>query len=204
MRILSAIADIAATTAFGLQPVCAQQHDPLKSAMAIARGLGAEHCELQFETNKEDWTKPELFTLRSIQDYDQSVSEYTLVRVPCWMASYNQGDVYVLVDTSGSAELVTFAVPSYMVVYEDEDNSDTVKSISITGYTAKTSVVLSDFDSEKQEISEYYKIRGLGDASTSATWKFEDGAFVLKRFSIDASYDGEINPTELVEFGDAK
>lgn len=201
MRFLSTLAVV---TAFLLQPVSAQQQTPLESALAIARGLGADHCTLQLDSDQKDWTRPQLFTLRTVQDHDQSVSEYALVRVPCWMAAYNQGDVYVLVDAGGYAELVTFAVPSYKVIYEDEDNSETVKSISITGYTAKTSVVLSDFDAEKQEISEYYKMRGLGDASTSAIWKFEDGAFVLKTFSIDASFDGEINPAELVEFGEAK
>ena len=201
MRNLS-VYTIAAT--FLLQPVHAQTPDPLESAVEITRGLGADQCPLQLQKTPEDWTKPELYTLSFKQDFDNSIQKFKLVRVPCWMGAYNQGDIYVLIDTGGYAELVSFAVPSYDVVYADEDNPEVVKSISITGYTARVSVVLSDFDPEKLEISEYNKSRGLGDAATSAIWRFEDGAFVLKRYSVDASYDGEINPLDLVTFGDTK
>jgi hypothetical protein len=41
----------------------------------------------------------------------------------------------------------------------------------------------------------------VGDASSRGTWVFADGGFRLIRYEVDASYDGEINPQTIVDYG---
>ena len=50
------------------------------------------------------------------------------------------------------------------------------------------------FHQETQPISSFAKWRGLADAASSGTWTFREGAFVLTRYEVDATYDGESNP----------
>ena len=65
-------------------------------------------------------------------------------------------------------------------------------------------VVMSGFDPNKREITEHNLSRGLGDASTSAAWRFKNNNFSLIWFDVDASYDGEINARRVVNFGGAQ
>jgi hypothetical protein len=66
--------------------------------------------------------------------------------------------------------------------------------------TATLSLVNSDFDPDTATLSSYSKWRGIGDASSSGTWVFDDGRFVLARYEVDASYDGEVNPETIVDY----
>jgi hypothetical protein len=62
------------------------------------------------------------------------------------------------------------------------------------------------FDPASQTIVGGPYWRGLGDASELGVWRFRQGQFVLERYEIDASYNGEVDPTEVVNYtqpGDA-
>ena len=185
-------------------PSSADENAIITKAKTMAKSLGECECRMLHEESPSDSVAPELYEFSHKEDYEDESRDYQLVRVPCWLAAYNQGDAYVLVDSYGEASLVSFAVPKYQVTYADEEMNEKVKSIKITGYSARTTVGLSHFDPETKEISEFLKSRGLGDASTSAVWQFRNGTFNLLSYSVDASYDGEINPQILVDFGEAQ
>jgi Protein of unknown function (DUF1176) len=63
--------------------------------------------------------------------------------------------------------------------------------MTLKGFTSSGSLINSEFDPKTNSISSFSKWRGIGDASSNGTWVFEDGAFVLKNFDIDPTYDGE-------------
>ena len=50
-------------------------------------------------------------------------------------------------------------------------------------------------------VTSHSKWRGLGDASSSGQWLFHNGRFILKSYDADASYDGEINPQTVLDYG---
>ena len=182
----------------------AEENPIIAKAKLMAKSLGEFECRLLHEERFDDSFSPELYKFSHREDYDDQPRDYQLVRVPCWLAAYNQGDAYVLIDSYGEASLVSFAVPRYSVTYADTEMNEKVESIKVTGYGARLTVGLSHFDPDTKQISEFLKSRGLGDASTSAIWQFQNGSFNLLSYSVDASYDGEINPETLVDFGEAK
>ena len=188
----------------GSQHSMADENSIIANAKAMAKALGGFECRLLHEERQSDSLAPELYSFSHKEDYEDEPRNYHLVRVPCWLAAYNQGDAYVLIDPYGDASLVSFAVPKYSVTYEDAETLEKVKSVKVTGYGARVTVGLSHFDPETRQISEFFKSRGLGDASTSAIWQFRNGSFDLLSFSVDASFDGEINQEVLVDFGEAK
>lgn len=51
--------------------------------------------------------------------------------------------------------------------------------------------------------STWEKLRGVGDASPNGVWTFRDGNFVLVKYDVDASYDGEIEPQTVVDYESA-
>ena len=183
------------TTAF------AQSGNLAANAIEIVRGAGAGECSLLEPDRQSDGFAPTFYEFQHKEIYDDAPKTYRLIRVPCWLGAYNQGDMYVLADPFDTLTLLTFAVPTYAVKYLDPSEQTKVKSIRVNGYTARTTVVMSDFDPNKKEISELNLSRGLGDASTRAGWRFKNNGFALRWFDVDASYDGEINPKRLVEFG---
>ncbi len=188
---------------FVSQPLAKDQR-AIDSAVALAKGLGEDQCMLLHQDRQGDSFAPQLYEFKHKDTYDDEARSYQLVRIPCWLAAYNQGDAFVLFDSYGGASLVAFAVPDYTVKYVDPGSDEKVESIKVTGYLARMTVGFSDFDPKTLEISEYHKSRGLGDASTSAVWRFSSGTFALRSFSVDASYDGEFNQNKLVDFGESK
>jgi hypothetical protein len=49
-------------------------------------------------------------------------------------------------------------------------------------------------------LTSWSKWRGVGDASANGTWAFKNGRFVLVKYDVDASYDGEINPQTVIDY----
>lgn len=178
----------------------------VSDAKLIAKSLGSEECSLlhQKRDQNDDPFKPELYTFEHQSQYQDQPSLYRLVRVPCWLGAYNQGDAYVLFERNGAGRLVSFAVPQYNVERETDDFESPVKNISITGYSARNTVVMSDFDPKTLTISEFNKSRGLGDAFTTGEWRFDGYGFTLKAYAVDASYDGESSATPIVNFQDSR
>lgn len=180
-------------------PVSAGADIKEQQANQMAKALGKEACPLLHQKQRSKGFDAEQFTFTHRSKLDDADRTYILFRVPCWLAAYNQGDAYVLFDSYGEAKIVPFAVPSYEVTYTGDDY-EKVASINVTGYRSKWSIVFSNFDTNTLEISEFNKSRGLGDAFTTGVWRFENGDFVLKTYSVDGSYDGQAEAKTIVNF----
>ena len=112
----------------------------------------------------------------------------------CTLAAYNETEVYYLGESSGKLlNLVSFPEPHTNIKYEGEE-SIKLKSMLVDGFVATHELTNSEYDEKTQSITSFSKWRGIGDASSSGTWQFIDGQFVLKNYDIDPTYDEEMNP----------
>ena len=122
-----------------------------------------------------------------------------LFRFFCFGGAYNEIHVYYIADDEGALSPLHFAEPQYDVRYAGESD-ETVEAIAVTGFTATGQLVNSGYDREARTITAHSLWRGMGDASSTGTWTFLDGAFRLVHYEVDASYDGEINPQAIVDY----
>ena len=130
----------------------------------------------------------------------QPDNKATLFAFSCAMAAYNESNVFYLDAGALGLQLVSFAAPQFTYAYSDQDNAK-LKSMTFKGFTANSELTNAEFDATTKSISEFSKWRGLGDASSSGTWVFDDGQFVLKDYAIDPTYDGKQNPMTVVAKG---
>lgn len=124
----------------------------------------------------------------------------TVFMFPCGSGAYNTVEFYYLNIDQQGPERVTFAEPNYDYKYADEDSAKLV-SMKLAGFTSSGSLINSEFDEKANSVSSFSKWRGVGDASSNGIWVFIDGAFVLKDYEIDPTFDGEINPVSVIKDG---
>jgi len=118
---------------------------------------------------------------------------YTLYQVQCSLAAYNTSQRYFLQDQYGAILQIALATPIVKTTYADPQEMAQVKTISVSSYSSETEISNSSFDPQTQTLTASHKWRGVGDASESGTWVFEGGRFVLQRYEMDPTFDGEIN-----------
>lgn len=111
----------------------------------------------------------------------------------CDSGAYNRHHIFALHE-DGLFTQLSFAQPTLSVKYEGDDTDAAVKSVTIIGYESRSTVVNPQFDAKTRTLKETGYWRGVGDASNESWWEFMGDRFVLRRFRVDASYDGEINP----------
>lgn len=125
-----------------------------------------------------------------------------LISFPCASGAYNFSTVYYLWDDLSGVRQVQFPTPQFDVVYEnpEETENSPVKEITVTGFSASDQVINSEFDPADNAITSWEKWRGVGDASSNGKWVFRNGSFVLVKYDVDASYDGEIEGQTIVDY----
>src|SRR5690606_36836560 len=105
--------------------------------------------------------------------------------------------------------ILSLAEPTYDVLYGPavlDPSADfygenvNVDAINVTGLNATQTLVNATFDPKTRTITDFVKFRGIGDASSSGMWVFNNGYFIIKRYEVDASYDGEMNPLVLIDY----
>ncbi len=147
---------------------------------------------------------PEAYTIEFRTSYsspDEPPQEAHLFRFFCGMGAYNETHVYYLWTDPDGLRHIQFATPDLDIGREDEsDFESAVEEIRINGYSAQDQLVNSFYSAEDHTITSNSKWRGVGDASSSGLWLFRDGQFVLVRYEVDASYDGEINPQTVLDY----
>jgi hypothetical protein len=122
-----------------------------------------------------------------------------IYRFFCSRGAYNESHVFYL-HNGEDLTLVSFAEPYIHVDYENEDSDGKVLGIKVTGLRARNVMVNSSVDAKTLTVSSADKWRGAADASSSGTWLFKDGEFILSTFKVDASYDGKINPVMVADY----
>ncbi|MGP9820374.1 DUF1176 domain-containing protein [Salinarimonas sp. NSM] len=119
---------------------------------------------------------------------------WTLYRALCTRGAYNAVHAFFL-DQGYGLEPVAFAEPNLDIAYADEEQT-AAEAITVDGFAATALLVNAEFDPKKRAITTYSAWRGLGDAYASATYLLgEEGGFVLVRYEVDPTYDGEQDGT---------
>lgn len=146
---------------------------------------------------------PDVYDLSYRYDYETSADpahELKLYRFFCSAGAYNEVHVYLTWDASWGLRPVSFVEPLLDVRYVDDDSLEgAVESVAIAGFNGTHTLLNSDFDPETQSIVSFSLWRGNGDASSSGTYSFREGNFVLTRYIADPSYDGEMNPILILD-----
>ena len=126
-----------------------------------------------------------------------------LFRFFCSMAAYNESSVYYVSEDGQSVSQLQFAVPELDIRYENGDTEGKVEHIGVIGFRTVDRLINSGYDENAHTLVSHDKWRGVGDASSSGTYLFRNGAFALVQYDVDASYDGEVNPETVIDYNTA-
>ena len=194
-----------ATTAFAEDKPAepAKPEDPATvAARTFAFAAVPGQCDERTSDNAE-MAKDSVYPLTWKDKSGEPPAEHkaTLYEIYCYSGAYNVSDLYVLKDEENKLSLVSFASPTFDVVYVDGDDTETKlkRDPVVTGYSASFLLTNPSFDEKTKTLSEFAKWRGLGDAWSAGDWEFRDGQFVLKRYEIDPIYEANLDnpPTKL-------
>lgn len=171
-----------------------------ENAEALFEHAYSDRCDFDPESSAAEYFPNESWTLTWQEDYSDTPSTATLYQFFCSAGAYNVSIVYYLKDQFDSIGPISFAVPAFDVKYESDDFEGKVQGITVRGFKALSMLTNAEYDPDTQTITEHVFWRGMGDASSSGQWVFQEGSFVLKSYDVDASYDGDINPQRIVEY----
>lgn len=147
---------------------------------------------------------PETFDLTYRTEYDEPDApdrKYRLYRFNCNGGAYNFSSVFYGWDESDGLAPISFAVPSLDVKYAEGDiEGANVTAVNVVGFEARAQLSNASFDIASQTIGAGAYWRGIGDASDEGVWRFREGRFVLERYDVDASYNGEVDPQRVVDY----
>lgn len=192
--------NIPALIGFSLAVTIAAPAFAQQDAEAVFRQAFGEACFFDDDRAAAEYFPDESWVLTWQEEYSDTPSSATLYQFFCFAGAYNVNLVY-LIDTEYDGLLpVGFAAPQYDVTYVDDDYEGEVESIKVRGFTSQSMLTNSEFDPDTLTMKNHALWRGIGDASSSGRWVFDKGSFVLKSYDVDATYDGEINPTRIVEY----
>ncbi len=162
-----------------------------------------EACAPQEPAERLEIRKPDIYEMKYRENSDtadQPDRMVTLYRFFCNSGAYNELHVFFMKDSYGELQPLTFAEPTIHVNYENEDSEGKVLGMKIIGMESHTRLVNSEVDAAKNTVASFSKWRGVGDASSTGLWVLKDGKFVLSTYDVDASYDGEINPINILDY----
>lgn len=170
-----------------------------KAAFAAANASGCDSAGTAPERDIQDRTIKYKAESDAAGDPERTAR---LIAFPCLAGAYNFSTVYYLWDELGGLRQLSFATPTLDIEYAEPDNTESrVKSVTVVGFSADDQLVNSEFDEATQTLTSWNKWRGVGDASSNGTWRFKDGQFVLMKYDVDASYDGEVDPQTVIDYG---
>lgn len=168
--------------------------------LAMAKPAYGKLCDFEFAAGPGERYKTWPLDYKMQDDpADQPIRKATLHELFCFSGAYNISYVYLIETEDDGVVPLFFASPDFSPVYQDAETSEKVLRIDIGGFTAYPLLVNPTYDEKTRTLKSDGAWRGLGDASSSGTWTFIEGKFVLTHFDVDASYDGEINPTAIYD-----
>jgi Protein of unknown function (DUF1176) len=166
----------------------------------MAKSAHGPNCDFEGEAGPEvRYTSYELVYKAQGDAPDEAAKKGTLHEVFCNSGAYNINNVYFISLGEDSTTPLHFAAPAFNVIYENNDSEKAVLRIDIQGFTSADTLVNPTYDAATGTMISANKWRGVGDSGTSGTWAFLQGRFVLTHFEVDASYDGQINPTVIYD-----
>lgn len=149
-------------------------------------------------------SEPEVFDLSyrsSYEEPDAPERKFRLYRFNCNGGAYNFSSVFYGWDQGNGLAPISFAVPSLDVKYAEGDTEGAnVTAVNVIGFEARAQLTNAGYDAASQTIGAGAYWRGIGDASDEGVWRFREGRFVLERYDVDASYNGEVDPQRVVDY----
>jgi hypothetical protein len=133
---------------------------------------------------------------------DDPMRTARLFRFACNSGAYNFSHIYLMTDGEAPVEPVYFAIPELDIRYENDDLEGELREMTQLGVITRAELVNSEYDPDTQAITSLEKWRGVGDASSSGRWIFRYGAFSMVEYAVDPTYDGEINPQEIINLNE--
>ncbi|MDB5552247.1 MAG: hypothetical protein JWL86_2231, partial [Rhizobium sp.] len=130
------------------------------------------------------------------QDQDSPDYKLTLVQLACSSGAYNFNSIYLTRNADGVWELLAFAEPKLDFDYADENFSKLKAPPKVSGFITATQLTNSEYDPETKVLISSAKWRGIGDAGSFGEYQFVEGAFVLKKYEVDPTFQapGEEEP----------
>ncbi|MDP8998419.1 MAG: DUF1176 domain-containing protein [Pseudomonadota bacterium] len=159
-------------------------------------------CDKTIET-QAGLNEPKVFPISyhlSSDEAKDAPHQATLFKFVCSMAAYNETDIFYLADSESTLSRLSFAEPQMDISYVGGDDSK-LKSMKVNAMKASDSLINADFDPKSNEISNFAKWRGTGDASSGGTWALNEGEFVLQNYQVDPTYDEKQNPIAVMKYG---
>lgn len=182
-------------------PATAQEASLEKRVQKLHALAGGEYCQpVEGGFVPDDAYVSWTFSYKPSWSEDAPEEEITLIRVFCGSGAYNIQHAYYWVREYEGLQPLALATPTFDAVYQNDDIDAGLESLAVTGMGATTILVNSEFDPDSLTISAHSLWRGIGDASSTGFWLFDDGEFSLQQYDIDASYDGEVNPETVVNY----
>ena len=167
----------------------------LRKAKALFAANDAEQCGTANPVTNEPAYPVERYNFPyRYSDMDQNAPEVTVEVMKFWCDSgaYNERVQFYLYDPQRGIRAASFAWPEISPVWEDTEET-ILKEMRVIGWSADTHLVNAEFQPATRAIKASSYWRGLGDASDVAVWTFDDGAFRLTSFEIDATFDGKVD-----------
>lgn len=181
---------------------------PFDAAMEAAKRQYAANDATQCGTANPVTNEPayptERYEIAYKSKYDSETDperKAVLMRFYCDAGAYNEAHFYYLYqEDSGVGRLaqLSFAQPNVEPKYEGDSDSKLL-ALPIVGWSSRLQLTNSGYDPKTKSITEHALWRGMGDASSTGVWVFDEGEFKLERYDVDASYDGEINPQSVYQ-----
>lgn len=167
------------------------------------RAAYASICQTLASDAEEGAADPEITEITYKDDAADEDRKVRLFKFGCITGAYNTGEVYYLANDYGEFRQLQFAEPQLDIRYENNDSEGKLLSVTVIGFRTADSIANSFYDDKTMTIQSFSKWRGVGDASSNGTYAFKAGDFMLTKYDVDASYDGEINPQTVVDYDSA-
>lgn len=169
---------------------------------ALFRVIFEDRCATARPDSHIEYQPPETHEIRFKTEYESDGSEriVKLFVMLCDQGAYNETQVFMLANDYGEILPLQFAEPALKISYENDDFEAAVLGVRVQGMSASDMLANAFYDPESRSITSHAKWRGIGDASSTGLWRFKQGRFLLARYEVDASYDGEINMQTIVDY----
>jgi hypothetical protein len=193
MARLFACACILAALALAPLDARASEASEIEAAITWAKPVMGSACDFSALGEQEEFGGSHFYQIDfryKGQGQDEPDQMFPLVQLYCLSGAYNVSFIYLTKgNEAGEYKLLSFAEPKLDFDYQDENFTLLKAPPTISGYISRTELVNASFDPVTSTIHSDAKWRGLGDAWSVGEWRFDEGQFVLSRFTVDPIYE---------------
>lgn len=182
---------LAARPALG-QDGAAMREPDVEAARTYFRIAFAGPCSGSFG-GVVDGMEPQAYVLPLEPAYStDDPGDAILYGFACSAGAYNVTTVWVIDvgDRAFGLAPVSFPEPVTSFEYADEEQTR-LATYEMSGFTSANELFNATFDPQTLTMRSLGLSRGMGDAWSAGTWRFQDGRFVLERYEVDPTFDGD-------------